>query len=58
MSREEKPAVVDLAAQRRRREKERYTDLVLKAYDDLDHADKREILDRKGEVQIKARETL
>lgn len=50
--------VSGLAAARRERDRRRYADLVLKTYDDFEHADKREFLDRKAEVQIKARERL
>lgn len=42
----------------RRREKERYDRLVLQTWDDVEHADKRQMLDRKADVQIKARERL
>lgn len=50
--------IVSLQGAKKDRERERYKSLVLAAYDDLEHADKREGLDRKAEVQIKARERL
>lgn len=50
--------VTDLAAAKKERERKRYASLVLKAWDDFEHDDKRQMLDRKGEVQIKARERL
>lgn len=50
--------IVSLSAVRKQREKERYADLVMKVWDDWEHADKRALLDKKGEVQIKARERL
>ncbi len=50
--------IVDIKAAKAKRERERYAALVLKVWDDWEHADRREMLDRKGEVQIKARERL
>lgn len=50
--------VVDLAATKKRRERERYNALVLKTFKDMEHADKRELLDQKAEIQIKGRERL
>jgi hypothetical protein len=50
--------VESLADAKKRREKKAYAELVLKTFRDFEHADKREILDRKGEVQIKARERI
>lgn len=49
---------IDLAELRRRRERERYAALVMKAWDDQEHAAKRDHLDRKAEVQIAARERI
>jgi hypothetical protein len=39
-------------------EKKRYAALVMQTWDDMEHAEKREMLDRKAEVQIAARERL
>lgn len=50
--------VMNLAAAKKAIERKKYSDLVLKVWDDWDHADKRELLDLKGETQIKARERL
>jgi hypothetical protein len=50
--------VESLADGKKRIEKQRYARLVLKVFDEMEHADKREFLDRKGETQIKARERL
>lgn len=50
--------VESLADAKKRREKKDYARLVLKIFADLEHADTRELLDRKGEMQIKARERL
>ncbi len=49
---------VDMNAARKKRERKRYADLVMKTYCDMDHADKRAFLDRKADVQIAARERL
>jgi hypothetical protein len=49
---------VSLAEAKKKREREAYKRLVLKAWDDMDHEDKRKVLDLKAEVQIKAREQL
>lgn len=48
----------DIKQFKKRREREKYNALVLAAYDALEHADKRAMLDQKAEVQIKARERL
>lgn len=50
--------IVDLKAAKKEQERKRYADLVMQKFNDFEHADKREFLDRKAEVQIKARETL
>lgn len=50
--------VESLADAKKRLEKKAYARLVLKAFRDLEHADKRELLDRKSETQIKSRERL
>lgn len=50
--------VVDFKAARKERERRRYADLVMKTFSDMEHADKRAVLDRKAEVQIAARERL
>lgn len=50
--------VESLSEAKKRLEKKKYARLVMKAWGDMEHADKREALDRKGETQIKARERL
>jgi len=50
--------VVDLGEAKKKRDRSRYADLLLRVWDDFEHADKRQHLDRKAEVQIKARERL
>jgi hypothetical protein len=50
--------VVDIKVIKKQRDKDRYAELVLKAWDDQEHADKRKILDLKAEMQIAARERL
>jgi hypothetical protein len=50
--------VIDLKKAKKDRERERYNDLVMKTFRDFEHADKREVLDRKAEVQLNARERL
>lgn len=50
--------VENLAARKKERDRKRYADLVLSAFDNLEHKDKREFLDKKAETQIKAREQL
>jgi hypothetical protein len=52
------PVVLDLAAAKAERDRKRYAALVMKAWDDQEHAEKRAFLDRKAEVQIAARERL
>jgi hypothetical protein len=52
------PKVVDLKVAKQERDRKRYAELVLGAYDDQEHATKRELLDIKAEAQIKARERL
>jgi hypothetical protein len=49
---------IDLSEIRKKREREAYARLALDAFDNLERADKREVLDRKAEVQIKGRERL
>lgn len=49
---------ISLADAKKRKEREAYSRLVLKAWDDMEHADKRQVLDRKAEVQIRSRERL
>lgn len=49
---------ISLADAKKKREREAYNRLVLKAWDDMEHADKRKVLDLKAETQIKARERL
>lgn len=52
------PAVVNLASAKQARDRTRYAALVMKVWDDMEHADRRVFLDRKAEVQIAARERL
>ena len=49
---------INLADAKKKREREAYSRLVMKVWDDMDHKDKRKVLDLKSEVQIKARERL
>jgi hypothetical protein len=49
---------IDLGAAKKERERKHYAALILRAYDDIEHADKREVLDRQAQMQIKARERL
>lgn len=49
---------ISLADTKKKREREAYNRLVLKVWDNMDHEDKRKVLDLKTEVQIKAREKL
>lgn len=49
---------ISLADAKKKKEREAYSRLVLNAWDDMDHRDKRKVLDLKAEVQIKARERL
>lgn len=53
-----KERVINLADAKKRRDREAYNRLVMQTFDNMEHADKREVLDRKAEVQIKARERL
>jgi hypothetical protein len=54
-SRSKPGAVIDLGAAKKAQERKRYASLVLKAFDDMDHAGKRDFLERKTEVERKAR---
>lgn len=58
MSDQKSGGVKSLAAAKQKRDRERYNAMVLDAFDGLEHAAKREVLDRKAETQIKARERL
>jgi len=49
---------ISLADAKRKRGREAYSRLVLQKFDEMEHADKRKVLDMKAEVQIKARERL
>ena len=49
---------VSLADAKKRKEREAYNRLVLRKFDEMEHDNKRKILDLKAEVQIKAREKL
>lgn len=53
---EDKIANLEQAKEMKRQKQ--YAKLALKAFDAMNHQDKREVLDRKAEVQIKAREQL
>lgn len=48
----------DLSEIRKQRERKAYTARVLEIFGEMERGDKREVLDRKAEVQIKARERL
>jgi hypothetical protein len=50
--------VISLKQEKARIEKERYARLVMTAYDCLEHAEKREYLDRRTEIEAKAKERL
>lgn len=50
--------IKDLKVARDARKREEYNRLVLKTWDDMEHDDKRAMLDRRAEVQIKNRERL
>lgn len=50
--------IVPLQTAKQRLEQKQHASLVLKAFDDLKHADAREAKDRKAEVERKAREAL
>ena len=49
---------VDLKEVRKQKERDAYNRLVLQKFAEMEHADKRKVLDLKSEVQIKARERL
>lgn len=49
---------VNLSEARKRKEKERYAALVIRAWEDFDHEDKREQLERRADVERAARERL
>ena len=51
-------APVKLAEARKRKERQEYAALVLKAWDDLEHQDKREFLERRSDVERAGRERL
>lgn len=53
-----KEKLISLAEAKKKREREAYNRLVLQKFDEFEHADKREFLDKKSEIQIKARERL
>jgi len=53
--REQPVSLADRRAEKRRRE---YARLVLDAYDDFEHADRRTFLDRKAELEREARRKL
>lgn len=50
--------VSDLAERRRSNQRKKYADLVLQAYDDLEHEDARAIKEKKAEVERNARSRL
>ena len=50
--------IVSLSETKKAVERKRYAALVMAAYDDMEHADKRAMLDRRAKVQIEARERL
>ena len=51
-------SVVMLPQAKKQREKKRYADLVMKTYRDMEHADKREFLERKSAVERASRQRL
>lgn len=53
-----KGQVVDLKSARTELVRKAYSNLVLGAFDDLEHADKREFLDRKAAVENASRQRL
>jgi len=50
--------IVSLGDARAQRERDRYRDLVLGAYADLEHKDQREFLEKKSETDRAARQRL
>lgn len=50
--------VTDLAKARQDKKKREYADLVLKAWDDADHADRRAFLDKKAAIENANRQKL
>lgn len=50
--------VIDLKAAKAASERKRYTDAVLKEFDRQEHSAKRELLDKRSEIQRKARKEL
>jgi len=55
-SRDEK--VVSLKQAKEQAERRKYAALVLKTYDDFEHADRREFLDRKAAIENASRQKL
>jgi hypothetical protein len=51
-------SVVNLADAKKERKRKKYADLVMKVFNEMEHADKRAVLDKAAEVQIAARERL
>jgi len=49
---------VSLSDARKQREKERYAALVLKTFNDFEHEDRREFLERRAEVERSGRERI
>lgn len=49
---------IDLTAARKTKAKKNYAALVLKVWDDMDHEQRREFLEKRAEVQRKARQAL
>ena len=52
------PKIVSLGDAKTQRERDQYRDLVLGAYDDLEHKDKRELLEKKSEIERASRQRL
>lgn len=51
-------AAIDLKAKKAETDRKAYGELVMQKWDDVEHADKRKMLDHKAEIQIAAREKL
>lgn len=50
--------VVDMASEKKRLEKQKYSRMVLRAYDNQEHDEKRKILDRREQVNFAAKDRL
>lgn len=50
--------VLELQSAKKRLERKRYADLVLKTYDDQRHQENRQLQERRAEIERKAREAM